>query len=83
MAEPQGGIAGNGAHDVDDRARARYGEPMAQLPLTLRRWKRVEYERLVDLGVFQGDPPPDAHRAQSSAHAYLHSRIATLQPGVV
>ena len=29
---------------------------MAQLPLTLRRWKRVEYERLVDLGVFQGDP---------------------------
>ncbi len=29
---------------------------MAQLPLTLRRWKRVEYERLVDLGVFRGDP---------------------------
>jgi Uma2 family endonuclease len=23
---------------------------------TLRRWKRVEYERLVDLGAFQGDP---------------------------
>src|SRR3989338_6863313 len=41
---------------VDDRARARYGGPMAQLPLTLRRRKRVEYERLVDLGVFEGDP---------------------------
>ncbi len=24
--------------------------------MTLRRWKRVEYERLVDLGVFEGDP---------------------------
>ena len=29
---------------------------MAQLPLTLRRRKRVEYERLVDLGGFEGDP---------------------------
>jgi Uma2 family endonuclease len=29
---------------------------MKQAPLTLRRWKRVEYERLVDLGLFQGDP---------------------------
>src|SRR5438128_2413775 len=29
---------------------------MRQTPLTLRRWKRVEYERLVDLGVFEGDP---------------------------
>jgi Uma2 family endonuclease len=29
---------------------------MTQAPLTLRRWKRVEYERLVDLGVFAGDP---------------------------
>lgn len=29
---------------------------MAQPPLTLRRWKRAEYERLVDLGLFQGDP---------------------------
>jgi len=29
---------------------------MAQAPLTLRRWRRVEYERLVDLGVFEGDP---------------------------
>jgi Uma2 family endonuclease len=29
---------------------------MAQPPLTLRRWKRVEYGRLVDLGLFQADP---------------------------
>lgn len=29
---------------------------MTQRPLTLRRWKRIEYERLVDLGLFQGDP---------------------------
>jgi Uma2 family endonuclease len=29
---------------------------MTQAPLTLRRWKRVEYDRLVDLGVFDSDP---------------------------
>src|SRR5712664_3896406 len=29
---------------------------MAQAPLTLRRWKRVEYDRLVDLGAFDRDP---------------------------
>ena len=29
---------------------------MAQAPLTVRRWKRVEYARLVDLGVFEGEP---------------------------
>jgi Uma2 family endonuclease len=29
---------------------------VGQPPLTLRRWKRAEYERLVDLGVFEGDP---------------------------
>jgi len=29
---------------------------MTQAPLTLRRWKRVEYDRLVDLGVFEGEP---------------------------
>jgi Uma2 family endonuclease len=29
---------------------------MTQAPLTLRRWRRIEYERLVDLGVFAGDP---------------------------
>ena len=29
---------------------------MRQTPLTLRRWERVEYERLVEIGVFEGDP---------------------------
>jgi len=29
---------------------------MAQAPLTLRRWKRTEYERLVHLGVFEREP---------------------------
>jgi len=29
---------------------------MAQAPLSLRRWNRTEYERLVDLGLFRGDP---------------------------
>jgi Uma2 family endonuclease len=27
-----------------------------QTPLTLRRWTRVEYERLVELGMFEGEP---------------------------
>jgi Uma2 family endonuclease len=29
---------------------------MAQMPLTLRRWTRKEYERLVELGVFEREP---------------------------
>ena len=29
---------------------------MTQAPLSLRRWKRIEYDRLVDLGVFEGEP---------------------------
>src|SRR4029077_12375531 len=29
---------------------------MKQAPLTLRRWTRVEYDRLIDLGVFEGEP---------------------------
>jgi Uma2 family endonuclease len=29
---------------------------MGQVPLTLRRWQRAEYDRLVDLGVFRGEP---------------------------
>jgi Uma2 family endonuclease len=29
---------------------------MRQPPLTLRRWNRTEYDRLVDLGMFQGEP---------------------------
>ncbi len=33
-----------------------YCEDVTQPPLTLRRWKRVEYDRLVGLGVFERDP---------------------------
>jgi len=29
---------------------------MAQAPLTVRRWKRAEYDRLVELGIFEGEP---------------------------
>jgi Uma2 family endonuclease len=29
---------------------------MRQTPLTLRRWTRTEYDRLVDLGILQGQP---------------------------
>jgi len=29
---------------------------MKQIPLSLRRWTRAEYERLVDLGVLHGEP---------------------------
>jgi Uma2 family endonuclease len=29
---------------------------MAQAPLTVRRWKRIEYDRLVDLGAFEDEP---------------------------
>jgi Uma2 family endonuclease len=29
---------------------------MKQAPFTSRHWRRVEYERLVDLGVFEGEP---------------------------
>jgi Uma2 family endonuclease len=29
---------------------------MTQPPVTLRRWKRAEYDRLVGLGVFEGEP---------------------------
>jgi Uma2 family endonuclease len=44
--------------DVDGRGACRYGDAMSttQTPLTLRRWRRTEYERLIELGVFQGEP---------------------------
>src|SRR4029453_7148871 len=29
---------------------------MGQVPLTIRRWQRAEYDRLVELGVFEGEP---------------------------
>jgi len=33
-----------------------YAGRVTRPPLTVRRWKRVEYARLVDLGVFEGEP---------------------------
>jgi len=29
---------------------------MTQTPLTRRRWQRAEYDRLVELGAFRGEP---------------------------
>jgi hypothetical protein len=29
---------------------------MNQAPFTSKRWRRVEYERLVDIGVFEHEP---------------------------
>jgi hypothetical protein len=29
---------------------------MRQVPHTIRHWQRVEYEHLVDLGIFEGEP---------------------------
>ena len=41
-----------------DRRRAPgYGAVMKQSPLTLRRWRHVEYERLVNLGPFEEGEP--------------------------
>src|SRR6266581_2263461 len=34
----------------------RSADAVTQTPLTLRRWQRAEYERLVSLGVFRGEP---------------------------
>jgi len=54
---------------------------MTQTPLTLRRWQRVEYERLVGLGVFRGEPIEllDGHlvvaEPQSAYHAAAITRV--------
>jgi Uma2 family endonuclease len=65
---------------------------MTQPPLAIRRWKRVEYERLVDIGVFQGDPVELINgdlvvaEPQGSAHATAVGAVddalrAALPPG--
>src|SRR3989338_11303280 len=65
---------------------------MAQAPLTLRRWKRTEYERLVALGAFHGEPieliggQPVVAEPQSPYHASAISAAdyalrAVLPPG--
>jgi hypothetical protein len=38
---------------------------MKQAPLTVRRWKRVEYERLVDLGAFDVSASTGSRKAAS------------------
>jgi Uma2 family endonuclease len=42
---------------IDRRRAPGYAAVMKQAPLTLRRWRRVEYERLVDLGAFEDGEP--------------------------
>jgi Uma2 family endonuclease len=34
----------------------RYSERMAEAPFTVRCWKRVEYDRLVEVGAFENEP---------------------------
>src|SRR5205823_8504072 len=65
---------------------------MTQAPLTLRRWKRVEYDRLVELGVFEGEPleliggqlvvaEPQYPYHASAIGAVEHAVRAVLPPG--
>jgi Uma2 family endonuclease len=65
---------------------------MTQAPLTLRRWRRVEYERLVNLGVFENDPieligdqlvvaEPQSEYHASSINAIEYAVRAILPPG--
>ena len=67
---------------------------MAQTPLTERRWTRKEYDRLVELGVFAGEPLEliggqlIVAEPQGSYHASVVSKIAdvvrvALPPGFV
>jgi Uma2 family endonuclease len=65
---------------------------VTQAPLTLRRWTRAEYDRLVDLGVFEGEPveliggqlvvaePQGAYHASGISRAEYVVRAA-LPPG--
>src|SRR4051812_29870094 len=65
---------------------------MAQAPLTLRRWKRVEYDRLVDLGIFENEPleliggqlivaEPKGEYHSSAVNAVEYAVRAILPPG--
>jgi len=65
---------------------------MSQPPLTVRRWKRVEYERLIDLGALEHDPieliagqlivaePQSAYHA-AAIRAVDYALRAVLPPG--
>src|SRR5262245_66399739 len=52
-----------------------------QIPLTVRRWQRAEYDRLVDLGVFRGEPLEliggqlVVAEPQGSSHASVITRV--------
>ena len=78
--------------DIVSAAGTGYRENVTHPPLTLRRWKRVEYERLVDLGVFEGDPveliggqlvvaEPHGTYHASSINAVDYAIRALLPPG--
>ncbi len=65
---------------------------MAQAPLTIRRWKRAEYGRLVDLGVFDNEPleligghlivaEPKGEYHSSAVNAVEYAIRAVLPPG--
>jgi Uma2 family endonuclease len=44
------------AANVDGDEMDGYRVAMGQIPLTIRRWQRAEYDRLIELGVFEGEP---------------------------
>jgi Uma2 family endonuclease len=80
--------------DVARDIRRRYAEGVKQLPLTVRRWRRVEYDRLVGLGAFDGDAielvggqlivaePPSSYHA-GGVRAVDYALRAVLPPGWV
>jgi hypothetical protein len=64
------------------------------LPPRMRRWKRVEYERLVEAGVFRPGEPIElvggqlvVHEPQGSAHytafGWRYGSVATFRAGDV
>ena len=48
---------------------------MKQAPLTLRRWTRAEYDRLVDLGMLHGEPVEliGGHLVLAGPHGRYHA----------
>lgn len=78
--------------DIAPTVSTGYSDDVTHPPLTLRRWKRVEYDRLVELGVFERDPieliggqlvvaePQGAYHA-SAISAADYALRAVLSPG--
>ncbi len=48
-------MRGVAARHIDGRATARYPSAMSETQVRTRRWSRVEYERLIDRGMFRPD----------------------------